>query len=159
MLDRMGVVPPTLPDLAPGPEDMAMAQGDEGMPEGSGPEPIEDEDPGMETRPPESDEQRGAMPKPASRHKMPKQGALFRRTGRVRTQAALARAVDEAAEEGRRAQLLAEAATAEDGAEAREGIVLEAHLPEREDGPEWYSGPSLRAYQTPAHVGIRGGWA
>lgn len=156
MIERAGVIPPNLPDLAPGPEDMAMAGEEEGMPEGSGPEPIEDEDPGMETRPEESDEMRQGMPTAArkGRARMPKQGALFRRTSRVRTQAALARAVDEAADEGRRSQLLAEAAT--EGAQAKEGFLLEAHLPEREGGTEWLSGPSLRAYQTPAHVGIRG---
>jgi hypothetical protein len=37
--------------------------------------------------------------------------------------------------------------------------VMDRHLPESEAqaarGGEWLSGPSLRAYQAPAHVGIR----
>lgn len=156
MLDRAGVIPPTLPDLAPTPEDMAMAGEEEGLPEGSGPEPIEDEDEedeGMETRPPESDEERDEMPKAARRQRpqRPKQGTLFRRTARVRQVAGLARAADQAVRDGERAAALA--VQAED---VTEGFVLEAHLPEREGGTPWLSGPSLPAYQTPAHVGIRG---
>lgn len=159
MLDRAGVIPPTLPDLAPTPEDMAMAGEDEGMPEGSGPEPIEDEDPeeeGMETRPPESDEERDNMPKAArkGRPQMPKQGTLFRRHQRVHRVAKLAKATDDAILEGQRAQALA-ALTAGQVEGALEGFVLEAHLPEREGGEGWLSGPALPAYQTPAHVGIR----
>ncbi|MGN6636484.1 MAG: hypothetical protein ACTHJ6_13645, partial [Oryzihumus sp.] len=156
MLDRAGVIPPTLPDLAPTPEDMAMAGEEEGMPQGSGPQPIEDEGPeeeGMETRPPESDEERDEMPKAArkQRPQRPKQGTLFRLKARVRQVAGLARAADQAVRDGERAAVLA--AQAED---VTEGFVLEAHLPEREGGTPWLSGPSLPAYQTPAHVGIRG---
>jgi hypothetical protein len=162
MIDRIGIEPPTLPDLAPTPEDMAMAQDEEmmGEPEGTGPEPIEDDEEDMGARPPESDEERDTMPK-AARHKdrpqLPRQGALFRRAERVRRTAAMARAVDEAAREGERAQLISQAAIDPENAAAQlqEGFILEAHLPENQGGPEWYSGPPLRAYQAPAHVGIR----
>lgn len=164
MLERAGIVPPNLPDLAPTAEDMDMAQDEEEIdpnapPEGDGPEPGE-EDPGMDQRPPESDEQRGAMPKPAKRikHGMPKQGALFRRTARVRNVAAIARAVDEDSAEGQRVEQLREAVRqAGDNLDPAviQGIVLQAHLPESEGGKEWVSGPSLPAYQTPPHVGIR----
>ena len=157
----MGVQPPTLPDLAPTPDDMAMAQDPDAdpnaPPEGDGPQPGLEEDE-MSQRPPESDEERDLMPKAARRERggLPKQGALFRRAERVRRTAAMARAVDEAAEEGRRQERLAAAG---DG-DVVEGFVVEAHLPESEaqamrgDGG-WVSGPALRAYQAPSHVGIR----
>jgi hypothetical protein len=162
MIERMGVVPPVLPDLAPTPED--MAQGEEAdaemgnaPPEGEGPEP--GEDPGMAQRPPESDEQREGMPKPAARRprgQLPRQGALFRRSERVRRTAAMARAVDEAVRE----QLPLVTVEAADGSAVQvPGFEMEAHLPDSEAaaarGERWVSGPSLRAYQAPAHVGIR----
>lgn len=159
MVDRMGVVPPSLPDLAPTPEDMAQGEEeDQAMgnapPEGEGPEPGED----MPQRPPESDEERDGMPV-ATRRKprgaLPKQGALFRRTARVRQVAALARAVDEAAGDAELAVRIASGEGADTG-----GFILEAHRPESEaraaQGDVWRSGPAIRAYQTPAHVGIRG---
>jgi hypothetical protein len=156
MIDRAGIVPPSLPDLAPTPEDMAMAGEDEELdpdapPEGDGPQPGEDDE---SSRPPESDEERDGMPKAArKRPGMPKQGALFRRSERVRRTAALARAVDQAHEEGERARRLA---TAADGdAIVAEGHLMSEHLPECEGGGTWLSGPSLPAYQAPAHVGIR----
>ena len=158
MIDRMGASPQALPDLAPTPQDMAQGEQEDQMegnapPEGEGPEPGEDPGGGLPQRPPESDEQRDGMPVAAARKRgMPKQGALFRRAERVRRTAAIARAVDQAAEEGRRAQ------QPPDGGEAG-GFVLEAHLPDSEaqarNGDRWYSGPSLPAYQAPAHVGIR----
>jgi len=158
MIERAGIVPPTLPDLAPTAQDMAMAQDGEELdpnapPEGDGPEPGEEDD--MSSRPPESDEQREGMPTAASRKRgMPKQGALFRRSDRVRRTASMARAVDEAAEEGRRLAAVAEAAGDPDMIVA-EGHVMAAHLPENEGGDGWMSGPSIPAYQAPAHVGIR----
>ena len=159
MIDRMGIVPPTLPDLAPTPEDMQQGEAeDEEMgnapPEGEGPEPGEDQ--GMPQRPPESDEQREGMPVAARRKRgqLPKQGALFRRSERVRRMAAMARAVDEAARDG---HLAHRTAARQDDEVA--GFVMDRHLPESEAqaarGGEWLSGPSLRAYQAPAHVGIR----
>jgi hypothetical protein len=161
MIDRMGVQPESLPDLAPTPDDMAQGEMEDAEmgnapPEGEGPEPGEEE--GEPQRPPESDQERDQMPRAArKRGGMPKQGAMFRRTARVRQMAALARAVDESAEEAERMQRIA-AAGIEDETLV-DGFVLEAHLPETEaqvkQGDRWYSGPSLRAYQTPAHVGIR----
>ena len=69
MIERAGIVPPNLPDLAPTPEDMAMAQDPEmdpnAPPEGDGPQPGEED--GMDQRPPESDEERDGMPVAASR--------------------------------------------------------------------------------------------
>jgi hypothetical protein len=160
MIDRMGVQPESLPDLAPTPEDMAQGEMEDqemgnAPPEGEGPEPGEEGS--MPQRPPESDEERDGMPVAAKRKRpgLPKQGMLFRRAGRVRQTAAMARAVDEAQEDARRAQRMAAAGDEDELA----GFVLEAHLPESETqaqrGDTWYSGPSLRAYQTPAHVGIR----
>lgn len=104
----------------------------------------------MEQGPPESDEQREGMPKAAKRSGMPKKGALFRRTERVRRTAALARAVDEARAEG-------EAAA---GGEENSAFAVQAHVSEseaeaREGVGAWVSGPALRAYQDPPHVGIR----
>jgi len=149
MIDRMGASPVPLPDLAPVPADEEMAQqaeeeaggemnappqGEENAPPDGGPQ-----------RPPESDEQRGPMPK-AARRGMPRTGALFRRAAPVRQVASLARAVDEAAAEQARTQ--------------EEGFTLIAHLPDSEAaaqrGEKWFSGPALRAYQDPPHVGIRG---
>jgi hypothetical protein len=160
MIDRMGVTPESLPDLAPTPQDMEQGEM-EAEQEGNAPQEgqVAEEDAGMEQRPPESDEQRDGMPVAATRKKargsMPRQGALFRRADRVRKMAAMARAVDEAAEEAERAQRIA---SGEGG--STDGFVLEAHLPDSEaqaaQGARWYSGPSLRAYQAPAHVGIRG---
>ena len=66
----------------------------------------------------------------------------------------MARAVDEAHQDAERARLLAEAA-ADESAIVLEGHVMAGHLPENEGGETWVSGPSLPAYQTPAHVGIR----
>lgn len=163
MIDRMGVVPPSLPDLAPTPED--MQQGEEmdaemgnAPPEGEGPEPGEDEGEGMPQRPPESDEQRDGMPRAArkARGQLPKQGALFRRSDRVRRTAAMARAVDDAVRE----QLPMVAIEGADGGIVQvPGFRMESHLPESQAaaarGEGWVSGPSLRAYQAPAHVGIR----
>jgi hypothetical protein len=162
MIDRMGVQPPTLPDLAPTPDDMAMAQDPDAdpnaPPEGDGPEPgLEEEE--MEQRPPESDEERDLMPKAGSRQRsgLPKQGALFRRSERVRRVAAIAREVD-AATAGQLPRVTVEAA---DGTPVEvPGFVMESHLAESEAeakaGGGWVSGPALPAYQTPAHVGIRG---
>lgn len=165
MIDRMGIQPESLPDLAPTPEDMAQGEMEDAEmgnapPEGDGPEPGEgggiEDDP---QRPPESDQERDQMPKAARKRSMPKQGALFRRTGRVRQMAALARAVDESGEDAERAQRIAAAAGEGQDEQDLAGFILEAHLPESEDqarrGDAWYSGPSLRAYQAPAHVGIR----
>jgi hypothetical protein len=153
MIDRMGTSPIPLPDLAPTPADQEMAEQAEEMaggplnapPEGEGDEMPPPGDMGQV--PPESGEQRGAMPK-AARSGMPKQGALFRRADRVRRTARLARAVDEARAEG-------EAASS-----GEEGIVVQAHSSDSEAEAragrgEWVSGPALRAYQDPAHVGIR----
>ena len=167
MIDRMGISPaPTLPDLAPTPEDVAMAQDPEmaGMeenapPEGDGPQPgLEQEEEGG-ARPPESDEERDNMPKAARRKKpgMPKQGALFRRADRVRRTAAMARDIDSSTEgaqelERLREQARSAAARREDASAI---FPMLAHLPESEGGRGWESGPSLPAYQTPAHVGIR----
>jgi hypothetical protein len=149
MIDRMGASPVPLPDLAPTPDDQAMAEQQDETAGGplnapsEGEMAEEDSDP---QRPPESDEQRGGMPK-AGKRGMPKQGALFRRASRVRQMAALARAVDEAPLEG---------VAASSGG----GFVLEAHLPDSEEEAKngkggWSSGPSIRAYQDPPHVGMR----
>jgi hypothetical protein len=159
MIDRMGVQPPTLPDLAPTPEDMQMAQDPEmdpnAPPEGDGPEPGLEEDE-MSQRPPESDEERDLMPKAANRG-LPKHGALFRRSERVRRVAAIAREVDAATAE----QLPRVTVEAADGTPVEvPGFVMQSHLAESEaearNGGGWVSGPALPAYQTPAHVGIRG---
>jgi hypothetical protein len=154
MVDRIGTSPIPLPDLAPTPADQEMAEQAEEMaggpvnapPEGEGdemPPPGGD----MGQVPPESGEQRGAMPK-AARRGMPKQGALFRRADRVRRTARLARAVDEARAEG------------EAVASGEQGFAVQAHVSDseaeaREGRGAWVSGPALRAYQDPAHVGIR----
>jgi hypothetical protein len=154
MIDRMGTSPIPLPDLAPVPADQEMAEQAEEMaggpvnapPEGEGdemPPPGGD----MEQGPPESDEQRGPMPK-AGKRGMPKQGALFRRADRVRRTARLARAVDEAQAEG------------EAVSSGEEGFAVEAHFSDSQDEAQagrggWVSGPALRVYQDPAHVGIR----
>lgn len=144
MIDRMGASPVPLPDLAPTPGDVAEgeeAAAEEGNapPEGDAPEPGEED--AMPQVPPESGEERDLMPKAGSRG-MPRTGALFRRADRVRRMAALARDVDSGPAPGQ-----------------EEGLTLEAHLPETEalagSGRQWYSGPSIRAYETPAHVGIR----
>ena len=155
MIDRMGTQPVPLPDLAPTPDDAAMAEQMEEQAGGplnapsDGEQAEEDSGGGMDQRPEESDEQRGSMPKAGRRRGMPKKGALLERTSRVRRMAALSRAVDEAAREG-------------DAAAAGEpdGFVLTAHLPESEAQAQkgqgtWYSGESIRGYQDPAHVGIR----
>jgi hypothetical protein len=92
---------------------------------------------------------------------MPRTGALFRRAERVRKMAALARDIDASTGDGQRAEVLRTAireAAAAGGALPE--IELTAHLPDSEAqaarGGMWYSGPSMPAYQTPAHVGIRG---
>jgi hypothetical protein len=152
MIDRMGTSPVPLPDLAPVPEDAEMAQEMEDQAGGplnapsDGEMAGEDAGGGADQRPPESDEQRGGMPK-ASKRGMPKQGSLFRRAERVRQVAALARAVDEAALEGV-------------AASSDEGFRMEAHLPDSEEEAkkglgEWVSGPPVRGYQDPPHVGMR----
>jgi hypothetical protein len=153
MIDRMGVQPLPLPDLAPTPEDAAMAEEMEAEAGGPVNAPSEGEIAGQDAGgmpqvPPESSEQRGPMPK-AGKRGMPKQGALMRRSGRVRRMAALARAVNEAALEG------SAAAAADEGV-----IVLAVHLPESEAQAQkgqgtWLSGPQVRGYQDPPHVGIR----
>jgi hypothetical protein len=154
MIDRMGASPVPLPDLAPVPADQELAEEAEEMaggPVNAPPEGEGDEMPppggGMDQVPPESGEQRGAMPK-AARRGMPKQGALFRRADRVRRTARLARAVDEARAEG------------EAAASGEEGFAVQAHFSESQAEAlagrgGWVSGPALRAYQDPAHVGIR----
>jgi hypothetical protein len=155
MIDRMGTSPIPLPDLAPTPEDAAQAEQMEAEMGGEMNAPSEgetaEEDAGGEPQvPPESGEQRGTMPKPASRKRgMPKKGALLARSERVRRVAALSRAVDDAAREG--------AVTASDPAE---GFVLTAHHPEtqaqaQKGQGEWFSGETIRGYQDPPHVGIR----
>jgi hypothetical protein len=151
MIDRMGTSPVPLPDLAPTPDDALMAEQMEEQAGGPLNAPPEGEDPGGDPQvPPESGEQRGSMPKPASRKGgMPKQGALMRRTDRVRRTAALSRAVDEAAREG---------SAASSGGE--DGFALVAHLPESEAQAQkgqgtWFSGEPIRSYQDPPHVGIR----
>jgi hypothetical protein len=155
MIDRMGAQPIPLPDLAPTPEDAAQAEQMEAEMGGPVNAPPEGEEAGQDAGgepqvPPESSEQRGPMPKAGRRKRgMPKKGALLARTERVRRVAALSRAVDEAAREG-------EAATAPAG----EGSALTAHLPETEAQAQkgqgtWLSGPSIRGYQDPPHVGIR----
>jgi hypothetical protein len=154
MIDRMGTSPIPLPDLAPTPADQDMAEQAEEMaggpvnapPQGEGdemPPPGGD----VPQVPPESGEQRGPMPK-AARRGMPKQGALFLRAERVRRTAALARAVDEARAEG------------EAVSSGEEGFAVEAHFSDSQAEAqagrgEWVSGPALRAYQDPPHVGIR----
>jgi hypothetical protein len=155
MIDRMGTSPIPLPDLAPTPADQELAMQTEeamGGPVNAPPEGEGDEEPppggDMEQGPPESDEQREGMPKAARRGGMPKKGALFRRADRPRRMAALARAVDEARAEGKSA------------ADGEHGFKLEAHASESEAEAQagrggWLSGPPLRAYQDPAHVGIR----
>jgi hypothetical protein len=121
MIDRMGTSPVPLPDLAPVPADQEMAQQAEMEAGGPVNAPPEGEDPmmgagdGQPQRPGESDEQRGGMPRAAGRG-MPKQGTLFRRAGRVRRMASIARAVNEAAAEGE--------------VTAGGGFALVAHLPE-----------------------------
>jgi hypothetical protein len=153
MIDRLGTAPAPLPDLAPTPEDAMAAEQQDEMTGGPLNAPPQGEDAGMDegmdSRPPESDEQRGSMPKPASRRGMPKQGALFRRSERVRRVAHLARAVDQAEQEG--------AAASGDPGEPYE---LSHHLSEnealaKEGKGGWVSGPALPAYQDPSHVGIR----
>lgn len=155
MIDRMGTQPVPLPDLAPTPDDAAMAEQMEAQAGGPLNAPPEGEEAGEDAggegaRPPESDEQRGTMPKAGRRRGgMPKKGALLNRAERVRKMAALSRAVDEAAREGDMA------AVAGDG-----GFILTAHLPETEAQAQkgqgtWYSGEPIRGYQDPAHVGIR----
>lgn len=165
MIDRMGITPPTLPDLAPTPEDMAQGEEEEQMegnapPEGDGPQPGEEDD--MAQVPPESNEQRDGMPVAASRHRgMPKQGALFRRAERVRRMGAIARAVDETTEEGHTAAVRRELVrqAARDGGDASGIFPMDTHWPESEAaakaGESWVSGPALPAYQAPAHVGMR----
>jgi hypothetical protein len=162
MIERAGVVPPSLPDLAPVPEDMMAAEDPEADPDAP-PEgdPEGDMEAEMASRPPESDEQRDGMPVAAARRQplMSRQGSLYRRSARVRSEAALARAVDEAREEGDRTARL-EAAAAAESADVVEGFVIEHHAPETErlarlEKGDWVSGPMLRAYDTPAHVGIR----
>ena len=155
MIDRAGGPPQPLPDLAPTPDDMAMAEQAEAEGEDpdappEGPDELDDE---LADRPPESDEERDGMPVAAKRKRkpaMPKQGALFRRSERVRRTSRLARAVDDATGQGVLAQ-------GDDGAE---GFVMQAHLPESQAqaarGVTWLSGPTIPAYETPAHVGIRG---
>jgi hypothetical protein len=152
MIDRMGTSPVPLPDLAPTPDDAAQAEQMDAEAGGPVNAPSEgemaEEDSMPPQRPEESDEQRGGMPKSGSRG-MPRQGALFRRASRVRQMAALARAVDEAPLEG-------VAASSGGG-----GFELEAHLSDSEEAAkngkgEWMSGPSIRAYQDPPHVGMRG---
>lgn len=154
MIDRMGASPIPLPDLAPVPADQEMAEQAEEMaggPVNAPPEGEGDEMPppggAMEQGPPESDEQRGPMPKAGGRG-MPKQGALFHRANRVRRTAAMARAVDEARREG------------EAVSSGEEGFAVQAHFSDSEAEAqagrgEWVSGPALRAYQDPPHVGIR----
>jgi hypothetical protein len=156
MIDRIGTSPLPLPDLAPTPADQEMAEQEmeaTGGPVNAPPEGEGDEEPppggDEEQVPPESSEQREGMPK-AARRGMPKQGALFRRSERVRRTARLARAVDEAHEEGRQA--------AEGEGDPR--LALVAHAAESEAAVragtgEWVSGPALAAYQDPPHVGIR----
>jgi hypothetical protein len=155
MIDRMGTSPIPLPDLAPTPEDAAMAEqmeAEAGGPLNAPPEGEEaEQDAGGEPQvPPESGEQRGAMPKAGrKRGGMPKKGALVARSERVRRMAALSRAVDDAAREG------AVAASDPDG-----GFVLAAHHPEtqaqaQKGQGEWFSGEAIRGYQDPPHVGIR----
>jgi hypothetical protein len=155
MIDRAGGPPEPLPDLAPTPDDMAMAQeaDAEGADPDAPPEGPDGEDDEMASRPPESDEERDGMPVAARRKTkpvMPRQGALFRRSERVRRTSRLARAADDAIEQGVLAQ--------DDS--GREGFVMQAHLPESqakaERGEGWMSGPTIPAYETPAHVGIRG---
>jgi hypothetical protein len=149
MIDRMGASPLPLPDLAPTPEDQQAADemdAQMGGPLNAPPEGETAEQDADPQRPPESDEQRGSMPK-AGKRGMPKQGALFRRADRVRKMAALARAVDEAPLEGV-------------AASSEAGFVIEAHRADSEveaqNGKgEWVSGPSIRAYQDPPHVGMR----
>jgi hypothetical protein len=149
MIDRLGVQPVPLPDLAPTPEDAQAAEQMEeeaGGPVSAPPEgemAEEDSDPQV---PPESGEQRGGMPK-AGKRGMPKQGSLMRRADRVRRLAALSRAVDEAAAEG-------------EAASGGGGFQMEAHLPDSEAQAQkgqgtWYSGQPIRGYTDPAHVGIR----
>lgn len=165
MIDRMGITPPTLPDLAPVPEDMVPEDEQEEIDPAAPPEgPGADEEIGdMAQRPPESDEERDGMPVAAARPPrgslMARQGSLHRRSARVRSHASMARAVNEAAQEGERAARLKAARDAE-GADVVGGFVVEAHAPEserlaKEGGHEWFSGPAIRAYQDPAHVGIR----
>jgi hypothetical protein len=154
MIDRMGVQPIPLPDLAPTPEDAQMAEEMEAQEGGPVNAPSEGETAaedagGMPQVPPESSEQRGPMPKAGRKRGMPKQGALLRRSDRVRRLAALARAVNEAAQEG------SAAAAADEGV-----IALAVHLPESESQAQkgqgtWLSGPQVRGYQDPPHVGIR----
>lgn len=162
MQDRMGLIPPSIPDLAPTQENMAQAQemGAEGEmnapPEGDAPEPSEEGE--MEQRPPESDEQRDSMPRAARRKPaMPKQGALFRRAERVRRIAAIARDVDASSEEGQLLdsyrQLVRQAARNPEASLPE--YPLDVHLPDSQGGAGWLSGPSMAAYQTPAHVGLR----
>lgn len=158
MIDRMGTSPVPLPDLAPTPEDAMAAEQMEAEMGGPVNAPndgeVAEEDAGGESQvPPESSEQRGTMPKAGRKTGgLPKQGALFERAGRVRRVAALARAVDEAEQEGRRT------AARED--DEVPGFVLEAHLADseklaKEGKGTWLSGPPMRGYQDPAHVGIR----
>jgi hypothetical protein len=158
MINRMGTDPTPLPDLAPTPDDMAMAQEADagGMDEDAPPEGPDGEDDMISeegSRPPESDEERDGMPVAAHRKerpRMPKQGAMFRRSERVRRTARLARAADDAVQQGVLAQ----------DTDGQEGFIMQAHLPESqaraERGEGWLSGPTIPAYETPAHVGIRG---
>jgi hypothetical protein len=152
MIDRMGTSPVPLPDLAPTPEDAAMAEqmeAEQGGPVNAPPDgEVAGEDAGGESQvPPESGEQRGGMPKGSSRRGMPRQGSLFRRADRVRQMARLSRAVDEAGAEG-------------EAASSGGGFELEAHLADSEEAAKegkgtWFSGPAIRGYQDPPHVGIR----
>jgi hypothetical protein len=153
MIDRMGTSPVPLPDLAPTPEDAAAAEQMEAEAGGPVNAPSEgemaEEGAGMPQVPPESSEQRGAMPKAGRRGGMPKKGALMARSERVRRVAALSRAVDEAAREGTLA-----------AARQEEDVILTPHLPESQAQAQkgqgtWFSGDSIRGYQDPAHVGIR----
>lgn len=150
MIDRMGTSPIPLPDLAPTPEDAQAAEemeAEAGGPVNAPPEgEMAEEGAGPPQRPEESDEQRGGMPK-AGKRGMPRQGALFRRSARVRQMAHIARAVDEAPLEGV-------------AASSGEGFEFETHLPDSEEEAKngkgaWVSGPSLRTYQDPPHVGMR----
>ena len=160
MQPRLGMEPVPLPNVAPTPDDIAAAQEQEAAEAGEGggesgalpPEDGDGDDPfDQPSRPEESDEQRGDMPKPpkqASRDRgggLPSQAALFRRTARIRDLAAF-RSDLEAPDEH-----LVTAAVGDEPPVYR----MDEHLPESKEGKAWLSGPQVPAYDTPRHVGMR----
>ena len=156
MAERIGLSEETpTPNLAPTPEDAAMDEeaeesGEDPM-DGSGAAEEEADgemEPGADEpqRPEESDEEREGMPKA---------GALFRRTARVR------RMVGAIADEDESIRVTAGKTARPEPAEF-EDFEFRVHADligmEQDGNPKtagWKSGPTPSCYDTPPHVGIR----